>query len=1484
MKRIGRSFDKGRAKKKRFAQTPQAQVNEDETDPPHVIFKELISQKVDNSLRQYLGESGSKNLQNTERLISDFDPDSRDVNVKSWVNKIEQLGKIYNWSDEVKSFNLQAKLQGQARVWYNRLDSYEHSWEEWKAMLIKAFPRHHDYASLIEELMARKKLTSETMTKYYQEKLAMCFRCQLSDQASVSCIIKGLPYELQTSAQAYQSATPEHLYEGFLSAIDHYQVNHSVRSSSHIVRAPNVSRAETVGSSNKESTARKIPICYRCNENGHVAPNCTLPDKRKCYRCGKEGHIANNCTTTRSGAFEAAKKVQILSNLNDAYRKTVRVNEVLMKAYVDTGSELNVMAFSAAQAMGLQIKPTNTKLKGFAGCAIDAKGEVTFDLQVDEVQMRTSAAVTDADLGCVVLIIGQPVINHEEVTLNVSRSGVQLSMVTADNINCVDVIEEAICFRVQVDEDVEIPPGTSLVKVLVNGGPQQNVCTKPRQFSMGNISYAIASTLLSGTGGYVKVCNVGDGTIRWKKGETITRAETCETCGEVSVFLLSRGENKEECVLQSVGGVNLDDIDVGSDDAAVRTSLMELLSSYSDCFANSTKEIGVTTLGELQINLTTDKPICRRPYRLAQSERDIVQKKVEDLLDGNIIRESESPYASPIILVKKKCGDLRMCVDYRALNSVTIKERFPLPHIDDQLSKLAGKKVFTSLDLYSGYHHLRVSADSVSKTAFVTPDGVYEYLRVPFGLANAPSAFMRVIQKLVKMVSSDELVAFMDDMLISTVDIDSNLRVLEKLLVQLRAADLKLNMRKCSFLKDQVTFLGHEIGTDGIRPSNHKIEAVSNFKTPSNLHELRQFLGLCSYFRKFIEKFAYIAKPLTDLTKKSSEWSWNGSQKESFELLKEKLCSKPVLALYDQSAETEIHTDASKIGIGGILLQWQKNGVLKPVFYFSRVTSREESMYHSYELETLAVVESLKRFRVYVLGKKVKVVTDCTAVRYTLQKKDVIPRIARWWFTIQEYDIDVEYRPGERMKHVDALSRNPVTSRSTRDSEVSERNCIPNSTDSDSCLFNINPISADDWFLTVQMQDNKLSNIIIQLREGNACSDVQNNYVIKNDRLYKKTLNGERLVVPAFARWKLMQKFHDQIGHVGLKRCEEIIKTDYWFPKMTRFITKYVRSCLECAYGKGNYGKLSGELHPIPKSSIPMETLHIDHLGPFSRTTKGYQYILMIIDGFSKFLIARPTRTISSVETVAILKDVFSLFGYPKRLISDRNLAFTSRVFKQFATHCQMHHTLNAIACPRANGQVERYNRTLLDAMRTRNIDPNMWTECLPDVLWGMNNTYNESLGYHPYEIMFGHKGRLLPNLSVDNDSVPVEQKRQIASQRLEQRANMMKQRYDKQHKPEKKFSKGDLVLWKQAPTGQEVKNVNHKLQLKYSGPYLVHKVLGNDRYEIRSVKGMRGYKKFSGVVAADALRPYHSAPQYSETSSDEDIVTRDDLIDLLES
>lgn len=615
--------------------------------------------------------------------------------------------------------------------------------------------------------------------------------------------------------------------------------------------------------------------------------------------------------------------------------------------------------------------------------------------------------------------------------------------------------------------------------------------------------------------------------------------------------------------------------------------------------------------------------------------------------------------------------------------------------------------------------------------------------------------------------------------------------------------------------------MGHEISPESIQLGRTKLTAVSQFPIPKNVHDIRQFIGLCSYFRKFIKNFAIIARPLTDLTKKNAVWMWGSEQVKSFDELKQCLCTKPVLALYDPALPTEIHTDACKSGIAGMLMQKQSENTLRPVMYFSRVTSEEESMYHSYELETLAVVESLRRFRVYVVGKHVKVVTDCTAVRATLTKRDIIPRIARWWLAIQDYDISVEYRPGDRMKHIDALSRNPIDA------------------------VNVNKLVVADWFFTVQYQDEKLKQIIDQLKNGSADSEITNNYDICNDRLYRKTLNGNRLVVPTLARWKIMQMHHDDVGHVGLKRCTELIKKDYWFPKMSRFIRKYVNACLYCAYGKGEHGREEGYLHPIAKPTEPMRVVHIDHLGPFCKTKKGHCCMLVLTDAFSKFVIAEPTRTVNSVETIRNLKKIFSLFGYPDRVVTDHGKAFTSRYFKKFSIEKQFKHTLTSIACPRANGQVERTNRTILNALRAA--DPseasNNWSNSLPGVVWGIKNTLNDTTGYKPYDLMFARCARPLCDVgATDQPSEPVQVRRSQAHERIKRASKVMKRNFDKKRKQSHVYKKRDFVLWKQAPTSSAAK-VNTKLDDTYSGPYVITKVLGNDRYRIRSIKALRAIK-----------------------------------------
>lgn len=1113
-------------------------------------------------------------------------------------------------------------------------------------------------------------------------------------------------------------------------------------------------------------------------------------------------------------------------------------------------------------------------MKGFGGGRTQSVGTGKVTVLIDDIELVGCVEITSCELPNIDLIIGQTMINQNNVSLVTTSTSVKfipthiLTNALKDmQLSAFDCLNK---FAVYLTSDVVLPKKCrTFVQVYLKCDDEQEhvFLTKPVYFELGSLCYFIAETVINSHNSYLEVINLGSEDITWTAHNLIARAElmTQQTseCG-MEVFTINETSTSDSRVDHD-NILTESDINMGSLNDSDKEKLLRLLNNYSHSFARDTKDLGCTNLIKMHIHTTTNQPVYCKPYRLSHKESEIVNEKVEDLLEAGIIRESMSEYSSPVVLVKKKDEGYRLCVDYRALNARTVKDRYPLPHIEDQVTRLSGKCFFTTLDLAQGYYQVPIDVESINKTAFVTPSGQYEFLKMPFGLANAPAVFSRLIQMTLGRVSRD-IALYLDDVMIPTHSVETGLELLEQVLQLLNEANLKLNLKKCSFLKDSATYLGHEITAGTIQPGQAKVNCVANYKKPGNVHEIRQFIGLTSYFRKFIQGFAQIARPLTELTRKNVEFTWGVEQEQAFQTLKTRLMERPVLGIYDKDAKTELHTDASKLGLGGILMQYQTDGSLKPIAYFSRVTTKEESLYHSYELETLAVVESLKRFRIYITGIQVKVVTDCAALRTTLTKKDLIPRIARWWLTIQDFDLEIEYRPGERMKHVDALSRNPVSS-------------------------HILMIDNSDWLVTLQMQDDNIQHILTQLKEPNVSPNISNNYVAKDGVLYRKTLAGDRFVVPKLAKYGILQKLHDQIGHPGFDRCEQAIKAQFWFPKMTRFIRKYLNSCIQCAFGKGNHGRLEGELYPIEKAAVPMHTLHADHLGPFVKTRKGNTYILVVIDSFTKFVFAKVAKNCSSIETIRLLKEIFTEFGNASRVITDRGKAFTSRYFKQFAQEMQFKHVLNAIASPRSNGQVERVNRTILNGLNTMSESDCTWDNKLPDVVWGINNTVHATTGVSPFSLMFGHSNSRFPAIPTGEPQNSETQQQQLqvrrdnAKLRIDRNMTVMKSRFDSKRKRVKKYNVGQLVLWKGGIARDAKAKITRKLDGLYTGPYRVCKADHSlDRYTICSIKGLKGYKKFSAVVRGEVLRPYKTVMSEEESSGSDQEVDRDDLIDLLES
>ncbi|GFV48617.1 retrovirus-related Pol polyprotein from transposon 297 [Trichonephila clavipes] len=441
-----------------------------------------------------------------------------------------------------------------------------------------------------------------------------------------------------------------------------------------------------------------------------------------------------------------------------------------------------------------------------------------------------------------------------------------------------------------------------------------------------------------------------------------------------------------------------------------RNKLSELLRKFSGLFTKTDKSTAAKTNVKHRIFTGDHAPINQRAYRVSPTERRIIHEEVQKMLDEGIVQPSESPWSSPVVLVRKKDGSWRFCVDYRKLNSVTKKDVYPLPRIDDTLDCLKGTKFFSSMDLRSGYWQIEIDEADREKTTFITPEGLYEFKVMPFGLCNAPATFERMMDNLLRHFKWTMCLCYLDDIIVFSETFEDHLIRLRLVLKCLQEAGLKLNSKKCLFAAQDVKILGHLVSSNGVRPDPDKIKAVRHFPTPKNIHDIRSFLGLCSYFRRFIKGFCYLAEPLQSLLKSGVEFHWGPEEVEAFSSLKKALTSDPVLGMYDERASAEIHTDASGYGIGAVLVQIQNN-VEKVIAYASRTLTKAEKNYSTTERECLAIVWATNKFRPYIFGKHFTVVTDHHSLCWLMNLKDPSGRLARWALRLQEHDFDVKYKP-----------------------------------------------------------------------------------------------------------------------------------------------------------------------------------------------------------------------------------------------------------------------------------------------------------------------------------------------------------------------------------------------------------------------------------------------------------------------------------------
>ncbi|WVZ49208.1 hypothetical protein U9M48_000585 [Paspalum notatum var. saurae] len=564
-----------------------------------------------------------------------------------------------------------------------------------------------------------------------------------------------------------------------------------------------------------------------------------------------------------------------------------------------------------------------------------------------------------------------------------------------------------------------------------------------------------------------------------------------------------------------------------------------------------------------------------RPYQMAPDELKELKVQLQKQLDKGIIRASSSPWGCPALFVEKKDqGGKRLCVDYRPLNAVTIKNKYPLPHIDILFDRLAGAKVFSKIDLRSGYYQIKIRGEDIPKTAFSTRYGLYEYLVMSFGLTNAPAFFMYMMNSVFMNELDKFVVVFIDDILIYSKSEEEHKEHLRIVLNRLREHKLYAKFSKCAFWLKEVSFLGHILSEKGVAVDPSKVKDVLNWKQPKTVTEIRSFLGLVGYYRRFIKDFSKTAKPMTSLTKKECE--------EAFQTLKKLLTSTPVLAQPDVTKPFDVYCDASGNGLGCVLMQEGR-----VIAYASRQLRKHEANYRTHDLELAAVVHALKIWRHYLLGNTCHIYTDHKSLKYILTQPELNMRQRRWLELIKDYDLEIHYHPGKANVVADASSRkahcNVIEARPTVRVICCEMDEIEMPTEQHTELYSliIEP-TIKDQIIVAQKQDKSMAHIHEGLDEKKrACFTLDDQGILwfKN-----------RLVVPKDMelRKKILDEAHTSMFtmHPGSNKMYQDLKQKFWWTRMKREIAKYVSECDVCQRVKADHLKPAGMLQPL---AIPAE-------------------------------------------------------------------------------------------------------------------------------------------------------------------------------------------------------------------------------------------------------------------------------------------------------
>ena len=1078
--------------------------------------------------------------------------------------------------------------------------------------------------------------------------------------------------------------------------------------------------------------------------------------KRRCFSCGSEDHFQASCPKSQSNRRKPSTNV--LAVTSSGLYAEFKVNGLVTEFLIDTGASVSVLSIKVwniiKDSCTSELKPYHANLQTASGETIDIKGKIAVSLEICGVQLITDVIVANIDSDA---IFGLDIMQSHGCQLNLMNNTLEIKGQTCQ----LKTVGRMGCYRVSVSEKVEIPSRSEVViegKVAATGPLQHKTgILEPAKQHVSSDRPMVARVLVQGDEKVpVRLMNLSDEKQILYPG---THVANFSTVSSVKPLESKQGSSNNSSQVPA----HLNDLYTRTVDGMTKSQAKQvasLLSKYSSTFSENDSDLGRTGIITHKIPTGDARPIKQPLRRVPVHMREEVDTHIDEMLDKGVIRPSTSPWSSGIVLVTKKDGTKRFCVDYRRVNDVTIKDAYPLPRTDDALGQLSGSKWFSCLDLNSGYWQIEVDENDKCKTAFSTRQGLFEFNLMPFGLCNAPATFERLMETVLAGLNWQICLVYLDDIIVTGKTFEDMVKNLDSVLSRLTAAGLRLKPRKCQLFGKRVEFLGHIVSEDGIHTDPKKTEAVREWPVPNNVRDLRSFLGFCGYYRKFLKNHSEIAKPLHRLTEKTQKFIWSEECSQAFNTLKKMLVEAPVLAHPDFTKPFLLDTDASDMAIGSVLSQ-VIDGKEKVIGYASRTLTKAEKKYCVTRKELLAVVVFIKHFRHYLYGKKFIVRTDHGSLRWLMNFKNPEGQVARWHEVLSSYEFDILHRPGRQHRNADGMSRIPCKQCGRVDEdevEFDQQHVIkalyeldqgdPDSVDIKSAQESDRDISRLKEYLQKEVRPERSeiaeeSYFFKSLWSQWQRLDIQNGLLVRRWDVLGTDITNWQAIVPLAQRRFVLKQSHDirASGHLGMKKTVSKIRQKYYWPGLQSDVRMYIAGCEKCTKRKYPMKTKKAPMQ-IVRAGYPMERIAVDILGELPMTEKGNKYILVISDYFTKWTESFPMANMEA-RTVAniMVEHVIARFGIPEKIHSDQGRQFVSKLSTEMCSLLQIEKTRTTPYHPQSDGMVERFNRTLC-AMLSSYVSENQrdWDCHLQYVMMAYRATEHETTGCSPNMLMLGRE------------------------------------------------------------------------------------------------------------------------------------------------